>query len=49
MLAAEIAAHPRVLRIMREAYERNATLTVAPTEKGRTEINAYHEYAVRDQ
>ena len=47
MMAIEIATHPLVLRHARAVYERNATLSVTPTAKGRVEIDAYHELAVR--
>ena len=47
MMAIEIATHPLVLRHARVVYERNATLSVTPTAKGRVEIDAYHELAVR--
>jgi len=49
MMALDIATYPPIVEAVRREYEAVATVTVRPTAKGRAEIDAYHELAVRSR
>ena len=44
MIAQQIAADPALRNFIRRVYMTDAVVTVAPTSKGRAEINSSHKY-----
>ena len=42
--AMELAYEPRIRRHLRHIYRNNCTLSTRPTSKGKTSIDAFHEY-----